>query len=413
MPARLRGGLASPGPADPERHLPLVRPRGPRGAEVGPLGAEAAPPGACRAGLGGRRGIRRARAGAGDRGRPLPGAAAAACGASSGAEPGAGGRALPHHALAHPGRRRSAASPPGASARGVRAHRGDRPPLLFGARHLLRLPLPLLRRAGDRPRGAHRPRSARRGRAAASPPRPARSPLPPRGRASGRWRSATRCTLPSRRARDAPGPRPAARSWRRSWRARGWTPTARPATASRRLVQGWLSSELRAELEAGGARIRPEVPFALGLGGAVVRGKIDLLAELPEGPLVVDYKTDALRGSDPAELAERYETQRDLYALAVHGARRNGGAANRSRRLLLPRGPRSARRSRPTTRPGPPRRASASSASSRGSAPATSSAPTAHTPRSATAARRRRGCARSPPGGPSGQPRRAGAPAGP
>ena len=93
------------------------------------------------------------------------------------------------------------------------------------------------------------------------------------------------------------------------------------------LVEGWLSSELRAELEAGATRIRPEVPFALGLGGAVVRGKIDLLAELPEGPLVVDYKTDALRGSDPAELAERYETQRDLYALAVHGAHRNGDAA--------------------------------------------------------------------------------------
>ncbi len=66
------------------------------------------------------------------------------------------------------------------------------------------------------------------------PPGPARSPLPPRGRASGRWRSATRCTLPSRRARDALGPRPAARSWRRSWRARGWTATVRPATGSRR-----------------------------------------------------------------------------------------------------------------------------------------------------------------------------------
>jgi len=92
------------------------------------------------------------------------------------------------------------------------------------------------------------------------------------------------------------------------------------------LVEGWLSSELRAELEASGARIRPEVPFVLGLGGAVVRGKIDLLAERPDGPLVVDYKTDALRGANPAELAERYETQRDLYALAVHGARRNGAA---------------------------------------------------------------------------------------
>jgi ATP-dependent helicase/nuclease subunit A len=93
------------------------------------------------------------------------------------------------------------------------------------------------------------------------------------------------------------------------------------------LVQGWLSSELRAELEASGARIRPEVPFVLGLGGAVVRGKLDLLAERPDGPLVVDYKTDALRGADPAELAERYATQRDLYALAVHGARRNGAEA--------------------------------------------------------------------------------------
>jgi hypothetical protein len=93
------------------------------------------------------------------------------------------------------------------------------------------------------------------------------------------------------------------------------------------LIEGWLSSELRAELEASGARLRPEVPFVLGLGGMVVRGKIDLLAEGPDGPLVVDYKTDALRGADPAELAERYGTQRDLYALAIHGARRNGGAA--------------------------------------------------------------------------------------
>jgi hypothetical protein len=92
------------------------------------------------------------------------------------------------------------------------------------------------------------------------------------------------------------------------------------------LVQGWLASELRAELDASAARLRPEVPFVLGLGGAVVRGKIDLLAEGPEGFLVVDYKTDALRGGDPAELASRYETQRDLYALAVHGARPNGAA---------------------------------------------------------------------------------------
>jgi ATP-dependent exoDNAse (exonuclease V) beta subunit len=92
------------------------------------------------------------------------------------------------------------------------------------------------------------------------------------------------------------------------------------------LIRGWLSSEIHAELEASGARIRPEVPFVLGLGGTVVRGKIDLLAEHPDGPLVVDYKTDALRDADPAELAERYQTQRDLYALAVHRADGNGAA---------------------------------------------------------------------------------------
>jgi RecB family exonuclease len=90
------------------------------------------------------------------------------------------------------------------------------------------------------------------------------------------------------------------------------------------LVDGWLGSELRAELDRGGARLRPEVPFVLGLAGAVVRGKIDLLGETEAGIVVVDYKTDALRGADPAELAKGYATQRDLYALAVHGARGDG-----------------------------------------------------------------------------------------
>ena len=101
------------------------------------------------------------------------------------------------------------------------------------------------------------------------------------------------------------------------------------------LVEGWLASELAPSSTRGGARLRPEVPFVLGLGGAVVRGKIDLLAELPDGPLVVDYKTDALGGADPAELADRYGTQRDLYALAVHGARRTGSGDRRAAYCFL------------------------------------------------------------------------------
>jgi ATP-dependent exoDNAse (exonuclease V) beta subunit len=98
----------------------------------------------------------------------------------------------------------------------------------------------------------------------------------------------------------------------------------------RALVRGWLGSPLRAQLEVARARLRPEVPFLLGLAGTVIRGKIDLLAETADGPLVVDYKTDALNGGDPADLAARYRTQRDLYALAVHHARERGAGAEDS-----------------------------------------------------------------------------------
>jgi ATP-dependent helicase/nuclease subunit A len=83
------------------------------------------------------------------------------------------------------------------------------------------------------------------------------------------------------------------------------------------LAGGWLDSELLDGLVRGGVRVRPEVPFLLELGNTVVRGKIDLLADTDDGPLVVDYKTDALAGADPLELAGRYEIQRDIYALAV------------------------------------------------------------------------------------------------
>jgi ATP-dependent helicase/nuclease subunit A len=93
------------------------------------------------------------------------------------------------------------------------------------------------------------------------------------------------------------------------------------AEAARRvedLVGGWLGSELCAEL--GGANsLRAEVPFTLGIGGTVIRGQIDLLASGDGVPCVVDYKTDGLHGRPPAELAQRYRAQREIYALAVGG----------------------------------------------------------------------------------------------
>ncbi len=82
-------------------------------------------------------------------------------------------------------------------------------------------------------------------------------------------------------------------------------------------VRGWLRSGLAAELAAA-TRVRAEVPILLGVGNTVLRGSIDLLVERDgEPPLVIDYKTDRLDGSGPAEHAARYETQRSIYALAV------------------------------------------------------------------------------------------------
>lgn len=82
-------------------------------------------------------------------------------------------------------------------------------------------------------------------------------------------------------------------------------------------VRDWLGSPLRAEIAAA-SRVRAEVPILLGAGGTVLRGSIDLLVERDGAPpLVVDYKTDRLRGEDPAARAAHYEVQRSIYALAA------------------------------------------------------------------------------------------------
>ena len=90
---------------------------------------------------------------------------------------------------------------------------------------------------------------------------------------------------------------------------------------AREQVHGWIDSPLRRELARSGARLRAELPLLLSLGGAVLRGSIDLLAEQPDqAPLVLDYKTDRLEGAPPAERAMRYEIQRGLYAVAAAAA---------------------------------------------------------------------------------------------
>jgi ATP-dependent helicase/nuclease subunit A len=82
------------------------------------------------------------------------------------------------------------------------------------------------------------------------------------------------------------------------------------------LTKAFLGSPLREEIKD--APVGPEVPFVLSVGGTLIRGSIDLLAQRPDGSvLVVDYKTDRLEGRDPPEIVTRYSIQRDLYALAA------------------------------------------------------------------------------------------------
>jgi ATP-dependent exoDNAse (exonuclease V) beta subunit len=88
-------------------------------------------------------------------------------------------------------------------------------------------------------------------------------------------------------------------------------------------VRAWLASSLlRERVQAPGVNSRAEVPLLLGVADATLRGSIDLLVERDGAPpLVIDYKTDRLGGSSPAERAAKYATQRTIYALAVADAR--------------------------------------------------------------------------------------------
>lgn len=118
----------------------------------------------------------------------------------------------------------------------------------------------------------------------------------------------------------------------------GLDPEAERLERARGMVAGWLASPLRAELEAERSRLAPEAPFLLGLGGAVVRGKLDLLAEGRSAvPLVIDYKTNALEEEGPTELMHRYEIQRDVYALAVASGAENRAAEVRTAFVFLER----------------------------------------------------------------------------
>jgi ATP-dependent helicase/nuclease subunit A len=103
--------------------------------------------------------------------------------------------------------------------------------------------------------------------------------------------------------------------------AAGFDPAAGEADALE-AVQAWLGSTFFAERIRNATRSRAEVPILVSLAGTVLRGSIDLLVEDDNHPpLIVDYKTDRLGAATPTEHVRRYETQRDIYALAVSEAR--------------------------------------------------------------------------------------------
>ena len=99
--------------------------------------------------------------------------------------------------------------------------------------------------------------------------------------------------------------------------------TAEEVADLRDMVERFAGSALRERIGRA-ERVRSELPFAFtldppGAGGrsVLVNGVVDVHATEPEGLLVVDYKSDALDGREPAEVtAADYSTQRLVYALA-------------------------------------------------------------------------------------------------
>ena len=60
-----------------------------------------------------------------------------------------------------------------------------------------------------------------------------------------------------------------------------------------------------------------ERPFAFVLDDVLLNGRLDVLWRSGSRALVLDYKTNALEGRDPAEIVEaEYVAQRTVYALA-------------------------------------------------------------------------------------------------
>ena len=98
----------------------------------------------------------------------------------------------------------------------------------------------------------------------------------------------------------------------------GWYPFVAEEELERieALVRAYCDSELARRLGAL-ANVEVERPFAFLLEGVLLNGRLDVLWRDGERALVLDYKTNALGGREPAEIVEHeYRGQRAVYALA-------------------------------------------------------------------------------------------------
>ncbi len=99
---------------------------------------------------------------------------------------------------------------------------------------------------------------------------------------------------------------------------RDWYPAVSEPELDRvsAMVDAYCASDL-AQRIAGLEGARPERPFAFEHDGVLLRGRLDVLWRQGERALVVDYKSNALEGADPADIVQaEYRLQRLVYALA-------------------------------------------------------------------------------------------------
>jgi ATP-dependent exoDNAse (exonuclease V) beta subunit len=103
---------------------------------------------------------------------------------------------------------------------------------------------------------------------------------------------------------------------------RGWYPTITDGEVEHVAahVRAYCDSSL-ARRVAGLGDVRVERPFAFLLDGVLLNGRLDVLARSGAAALVLDYKTNALDGREPAAIVEaEYRLQQIVYALACFAA---------------------------------------------------------------------------------------------